>query len=142
MRNISISDEKGNINLFRGKTLDDDDMESIQRILYGLYDKINKLENRAPTPEGTRLIILEYSHYTLWKAQVETSKVLEELKEEVATLSLSQNFYQKSHARQYKEMCEYGKAIKQLQYLYTKDIEGQKRQDKRLSDIEEFLGDI
>lgn len=142
MKIVSISDEKGNVNLFQGKTLDDDDMESIQRIIYGLYDKINKLENQAPTPEGTRLIILEYSHYTLRKAQMETSKVLEESKEEVATLSQSQNFYQKSHARQYKEMGEYDKAIKQLQYLYTKDIEGQKRQNKRLSDIEEFLGDL
>lgn len=142
MNSVVINDKFGGIRFYVGMEVKEGDLEILEGLMGRLFKKMRKLEKQAPTPEGTRLNILEYAMDTFRKEQIDAKKVLDEMKEEVATLAQRLNLNRKAHTRIYKELDDRSKAIEDLQYLYTEDVEARKKGDKHLTDIEEFIGDI
>jgi chromosome segregation ATPase len=142
MNSVVINDEFGGIRFYVGMEVKEGDLEILEGLMGRLFKKMRKLEKQAPTPEGTRLNILEYAMDTFRKEQIDAKKVLDEMKEEVATLAQRLNLNRKAHTRIYKELDDRSKAIEQLQYSYIDDVKNRKRMDRRLSDVEEFVGDL
>jgi glycyl-tRNA synthetase beta subunit len=142
MKNISIGDGGESIYLFSGMELTESDIDQIDRIKSRLHDRIVKLERGASALEDTRLNLLEHSHDTLWKSVVKTNKILEETKKKVSGEVGRQTLNQIAHARLYKEIDKNHNLIEHLAGVLARDSKAARERDKRLSDIEEFLGDL
>lgn len=142
MKNISISDEKETIYFYSGKILGESDIYPLERIFGRLLDKIAELERNAPTPERTRVTILEYAQETLLKAQMETEKILDEMKPKVSDMSGREVLNTLSHARMYKEIDELQDFSERTEFELLQEKKAGRTRDKRLSEIEEFMGDL
>ena len=142
MKNIAISDEEGGIYLYAGMKLAESDIDALEAVLDRLFGKMLKLEKHAPTPEGTRLNILEYSHDTLWKAQAEAKKSLEKMRNKVSDLSGRLNLNSSSHIRIQEAIGKNSSSIDQIAHILASNNKAAITRNKRLSDIEEFLGDL
>lgn len=142
MKNISISDENEGIYLFSGMTLAESDIDPLERIFCRLLDKIAKFERSASTPEGARLNILEHSHDTLWKAHVEAKKILDEITPKVSSMSGRESINKIIHAKIYKQTDKQEDRIELLEEEYCQERREGRKRDERLSEIEEFLGDL
>ena len=139
---LTIRDEKDYIYLYSGMTLSESDINPLEGIVNRLFERIDKLEKNAPLPEGTRLNVLEHSHDTLWKAQIEAKKILEEMRVEIALVSRKFDHDHKAHTRIYKEIDYLKKTIERMDEKDFQRTETDIIRDKRISNIEEFMGDL
>lgn len=160
MKNLSISDEKEGIYLYSGMVLAESDIDPLERIVSRLRSKIDKLEKHAPAPEGTRLNVLECSLVTLWKSHRKANKILEVLRNDVLALSHRLDLNRASRMRTQEEIDRTTKVIDRMDDAFLQEIDRIKKafdkimvslslgdlagieRDKRLSDIEEFIGDL
>ena len=142
MKNIVISDEEEGIPFYAGMVVSESDLDALEKIWGRLFWKIQKLEKDAHTPWETRLNVIDHSLDTILKAQINTNELVKDAETKVVAISRRLDEMTAIHTRMCDAIDNNTDLVNKISVAHALDHLAAIKRDNRLSDIEEFLGDL